>query len=464
MQIPIVSGIYADSGPDFRTSYPVNMMPVPKVQGISEGYLRPHPGIVSNGSRDGACRGGVNWDGVLYRVMGSQLVRVAEDGTTTAIGSVGGSGDVSFAYSFDYLAVASGGNLWLYNGLSLTQVTDTDLGVALDVIWVDGYFMTTDGTSLVVTELNDPFSVNPLKYGSSEIDPDPVKSLLKLRNEVYALNRYTIEVFTNVGGGNFPFQRVEGAAIPRGCVGTHARALFADGIAFIGSAKDESPSIHIGNNGASVRIATNEIDTILGEYTEAELSLARLEARGDKAYRQLYVYLPWHTLVYDVAATAAIQQPVWFHLSTSLTGSGPWDACSLVWCYNRWNVARTGQLGYLSDTVSTHWGEKVAWSFGTPIIYNESRGAIFHQIELVALTGRTEFGDDPIIGTQYSLDGVTWSQEKTIKAGKSGERQKRLVWLQQGTMQNWRTQRFIGTSDAHLSFARLEAQIEPLAF
>ena len=75
-----------------------------------------------------------------------------------------------------------------------------------------------------------------------------------------------------------------------------------------------------------------------------------------------------------------------------------------------------------------------------------------------------EFGDDPIIGTQYSLDGVTWSQEKTIKAGKSGERQKRLVWLQQGTMQNWRTQRFIGTSDAHLSFARLEAQIEPLAF
>jgi hypothetical protein len=67
------------------------------------------------------------------------------------------------------------------------------------VVWVDGYFMTTDGEFLVITELNNPFAVDPLKYGSSEADPDPVKSLLKLRNEVYALNRHTIEVFDNTG-------------------------------------------------------------------------------------------------------------------------------------------------------------------------------------------------------------------------------------------------------------------------
>jgi hypothetical protein len=66
------------------------------------------------------------------------------------------------------------------------QVTDPDLGVVLDVVWVDGYFMTTDGEFLVVTELTDPTQVNPLKYGSSEVDPDPVVALLKLRNEVYA--------------------------------------------------------------------------------------------------------------------------------------------------------------------------------------------------------------------------------------------------------------------------------------
>jgi hypothetical protein len=74
------------------------------------------------------------------------------------------------------------------------------------------------------------------------------------------------------------------------------------------------------------------------------------------------------------------------------------------------------------------------------------------------------FGLDPTINTSYSIDGQTWSQQKFIKAGKTGERAKRLVWFHQGWMRNWRVQRFQGTSDAHMSFARLEAAIEPLAY
>ena len=41
MQIPILDGIYTDNNSDFRTAYPVNLIPVPKGQGISAGYLRP---------------------------------------------------------------------------------------------------------------------------------------------------------------------------------------------------------------------------------------------------------------------------------------------------------------------------------------------------------------------------------------------------------------------------------------
>ena len=45
MQIPILDGIYTDNNSDFRTAYPVNLIPVPKGQGISAGYLRPAEGI-----------------------------------------------------------------------------------------------------------------------------------------------------------------------------------------------------------------------------------------------------------------------------------------------------------------------------------------------------------------------------------------------------------------------------------
>ena len=104
------------------------------------------------------------------------------------------------------------------------------------------------------------------------------------------------------------------------------------------------------------------------------------------------------------------------------------------------------------------------WEFGTIIAYNEGNGAIFHELELVALTGRVALGLDPQISTSYSVDGSTWGQDHFIRAGTIGNRAKRLVWLRQGNMRNWRMQRFRGDSQAHLSFARLEAQIEPLAY
>jgi len=109
-------------------------------------------------------------------------------------------------------------------------------------------------------------------------------------------------------------------------------------------------------------------------------------------------------------------------------------------------------------------GASVDWEFSTPIIFNNSQRAIIHSMELISLPGRAAFGDDPQIGTQWTSDGETWSQPRYIKAGKQGERNKRLMWLQQGPINLWRAQRFFGTSDAHLSVARLEAAIEPMVF
>ena len=466
MQVPILNGIYADGSPDFRTSYPRNLVPVPKQNGISQGYLRPGDGIVELGTGPGIDRGGIEWKGVLYRVMGTSLVAISAGNVVTTIGSVGTGDRVSFDYGFTYLAVASGGRLYLYDGTTLAQVTDPDLGTALDVVWVDGYYMTTDGEFLVITELDDPFAVNPLKYGSAEADPDPINALIKLRNEVYALNRNTIEVFDNFGTTGFPFQRVPGAQIQKGCVGTHACCQFMDTIAFVGGGRNEAPSVWLGVNGNAQKIASREIDEILATYTEVELSDVFLEVRAYLAHDQLIIHLPRQTLVYDGAASRALNGPVWFSLSSAIVGDAIWNAQSLVWAYDRWNVGHPAneKFGFLDHSdVNTHWGEIVGWDFATTIMYNSNMGAIFHDLELVALTGSTTFGADPTIWTQYSLDGVTWSVEKPIRAGGSGARDKRLVWLQQGWMRTRRMQRFRGTSDAPIAIAALEARIEALA-
>lgn len=468
MQIPIVSGIYSDAGPDLRTAYPVNMVPVPKQSGISNGFLRPADGLVELGSGPGIDRGGIDWNGVCYRVMSTKLVSVAADGAVTTLGDVGGkqSDFVTMTYSFDRLAIASGGDLFYWDGSTLTQVTDENLGVVLDVTWIGGYFMTTDGENLVVTELSDPTQVNPLKYGSSEVDPDPVLALLKLRNEVYALNRHTIEAFDNVGGEFFPFQRIDGAQIQKGVIGTHACCIYMDAIAFLGSGRNEQPCIYVGANAAAQKISTQEIDRLLLDYTEAQLSGVKLEARNDKNHQLLYVHLPDRTVVYDAAASSALGEPVWFVLTSSLDGFAQYRARSFVWCYDMWLCGDTQStsVGYLHDRSGEHWGQIVRWEFGTAIAYAEGNGAIFHELELVALPGRVALGIDPIISTSYSVDGVSWSQDRQIRCGTTGSTAKRLVWLQQGHMRHWRIQRFRGTSQAHMSFARLEAQIEPLGY
>jgi hypothetical protein len=466
MQIPILSGAYSDGNADFRVSYPLNLTPVAQAQGISTGYLRPADGIVANGTGPGLDRGGVEWNNVLYRVMGTSLVSISATGVVTTIGTIPGSDRCILVYSFDYLAIAGDGKLFLYNGTTLAQVTDPDLGTVVDVVWVDGYFMTTDGEFLVITELNNPFAVDPLKYGSSEIDPDPVVGLIKLRNEIYAINRHTIEVFQNVGTTGFPFERIQGAQITRGSVGVNANCAFLDQIAFIGGGMGEGIAVWLGVNGNSVKISTREIDIVLSDYTEAQLALAFMETRTDRDYRQLLIHLPDKCLVYDGAASAVLQQPVWYCYSSSLDGVGRYRSSRLVYAYGRWNTGdtQTAAFGYLVDDVSTHWGQTVGWNFQTQIVYNESRGVVVHDLELVALTGRVALGADPQISTSYSQDGVTYSQPKFIKAGKIGDRSKRLVWMQQGSFRNWRLQRFSGTSDAFLSFARLEARLEPLAW
>lgn len=463
MQVDLLSGIYTDTSPEFRSSYPVNLIPVPKETGISGSFLRPADGVVAALEGPGPDRGGYVWKGRHYRVMGGKLGLITS-GVFEPIGAVAGSERVSFDYSFEYLAIASGGALYLCDGVSVRQVTDPDIGPVNDMIWIDGYFMTTDGDSLVVTELDDPFEVNPIKYGSSEADPDPVQSLFRLRTEAVAVNRHTIEYFDNVGGDLFPFQRIEGAQIQKGSVGRRSACLFQDVIAFVGGGRGEAIGIYLGVNAQAVKISTQEIDTIIASFSNTEIAAIEVEQRTEGSHQFLYVRLPDRTLVYDGGASGELKQHVWFTLTTAVEDFEAYQARYFTLFEGKWWCSNGASIGYLDRSVSTHWGHKVRHEIGTIIAYNEGRGAIFHEIELVGLTGSVALVEKAVISTSYSVDGLSWSQDKVISAGRTGQRGKRLVWFQNGVMYNWRCQRFRWDSDIRLAPARLEIRAEGLSY
>ena len=467
MMIPILSGIYTTMAGDFKSSYPMNLVPVPKQSGVSDSYLKTADGIIrfDTGSLVGIDRGGINWKDVLYRIVGTKFVKIDSSGNVTVIGTIPAGGRCSFDYGFDRISIQAGTSLYYYNGTSLFANTALALGSVLDQLWVDGFFMTTDGTSLVVTELNDPMSVNPLKYGSSEADPDNVVALLKVRGEVLALNRHTIETFQNVGGANFPFQRISGALIQKGCIGKDAKCKVAQTFAFVGNGRNEAVSVWLGNGSNAVKIATREIEQILSKYTEAQLSTLIMESREFDAHQHIYIHLPNETLVYDLAAATAMGAPVWFTLSTGVAGQAQYRACNLVYCYGKWIVGDKvdGRIGYLSDSVATQYGDIAGWQFNTSFVYNQSMGGIINSLELVALTGRAALGVSPTIFLSHTKDGLIWSDEKTRSSGGRGEYSQRITWRRiTGLFRQYVGFRFRGVNGTVISFARIEAQVEGL--
>lgn len=465
MQIPILKGLVASEDADFSVSLPINYEPIVQQTGISAGYLRAAPGITLLVDTDlGADRGGIEWNGVHYRVVGSKLIRV--DGASFAVlGDVGNNGlPVSLDFSFDLLAIASNRNLFYWDGATLNQVTDPDLGVVLDVMYLDGRFITTDGSFIVLTELSDPYSVDPLKYGSAEVSPDPIVGLNHVRGEMNAVGTGTIENFRNVGGAGFPYQRNPGALIPKGATGTHAFCYFMESYAFVGGAPNTAPSVWIAGGGEAANISTQEIDEALAALSSDELALLEIEAREDKNEQRLILHLPDRSLVYLQQTSLASKQPVWCELRSGIENDGIYPLRHMVLTGGRWvGGTADGRIGYLDDAIETVFGDERGWRADTLLIYNQSSGGLIRSLELIGLTGRAPFGKVPVVFFSYTLDGETYSVEKSIESGRFGERQKRVQIRPGWRFRNYMGLRMRGAGNGRQAWASLEADIEGLA-
>lgn len=471
IKVSLLEGVYTDNAAAFHTSYPVNLEPTLVDSGLSEGYLTNAPGITQVGTDYGQDRGAINWNGVCYRVMGSSLVQLDADWTITVLGDVGDDGlPVTLDYSFDRLVIWSNQNQFYWCTPSgpnpgLTQVTDANLGKPISGLWIDSYFMSTDGNDMVVTELTDPYTIDPLKYGSSETDPDPIVALAKVRGQVYALNRYTIQNFQDIGTTGFPFANNPYGLIPRGCVGTHAWAYFLESFAFVGSGRNEQLSVYLAGAGQTSSISTSEIDRMLQGLTDDEQALIECESRVEDGEQRFYVHLPAFSMVYMHQASLRNQSPVWHLLADGTLLDQPYRARHMALCYDKWIVGNTiGNIGYLDPTTAMRWsGGICGWQFDTMFLYNDGLGAIITMVELAGLPGRVPLTYTPTCSLQWTQDGQTWSQERFISTGVSGERLKRVQWRPKVRFRNYMGLRFRGVNNALISWAACVVDLEALA-
>lgn len=452
MQVPIQSGVRSSKA-GYATTFPVNLQHEVRESGLSKGQLVTARGASVFATGPGKDRGGAVFRGTHYRVMGSKLVSVSDGGTITEIGDVGNDGrPAGFTQDFDRLAVRSAEGLYYWDETTLLKVADFDLGKVLDATWMDGYFITTDGEFIVVTDLLDPTSVDTLRYGSAESDPDPVTGVEAFEEELYGFGRYSVQVFRNVGQTGFPFQNVRGATVSVGCVSADAKVRIGQTLAFVGGARDEPIGVYIMGGGRATRISPPEIDEMLAQENASTIVL---EARTFGDEQHLIIHLSKRSIVLAIRATSEVGQGAWH-----IAHSGYFDRYRLrhaVFVYGKHICGdpTSGKLGVLSHDIDTHYGETVHWRFEAGLLFDQGNGMIMREVDL--------FGRKPskptTIWLSMTRDGETWSRE--VGRQLEGKRSERMQWRPNVRVDEQVGFRFRGTGQ--IAVARCDVTGEPLS-
>lgn len=462
MQLSIVSGIYSNDAADYRQSYPVNMYPVVMDSGLSKAYLRQTPGIDMFATVDGAWRGSVEFGGLIYMVTAQSLVRVYSNGVVELLGSIPGSSPVSIAKSIDRICIVADGHAYYWtSGGGIEEIIDPDFSRAIDVIDVDGYFLFIDEQYIFNSDLNDPMKINPLSFGSAEVEGDANVAIVKVRNEPFVCGSETIEVFQNVGGSGFMFQRVIGAMITKGVVGTQAAVEVEDSLFFVGAGRGEAPSVYLGGGGQAQKVATDEIEKIIQSYGPTVLSGVICETYSESGQYFVLIHLPDQSLVYDLYGSRAAGVALW-HIRK--TEGSQYRARGFTHVFGKWLVGDVSDssIGQLVSDTASEYGVISDWEFSTPIVFNNGNGGIIHSVKLFGLPGRAPLDVNPNVSMSATRNGITWSQERFLQSGRRGQFDWSLEWRRIGRAGSQISFRFKGNGESFFTPARLEVTAEPL--
>lgn len=412
IQFPIIKGDRVLDNGDYGDSIPINMVAIAREIKGAAGYLLSHDGLTLAYAGQGVDRGSIyneRW-GRSFRVSGQKLIEITGGGVVV-IGDVLGSARCRFAYSFQSIMIVSSGNVYRYNGTTLTLMTDPDFGSPVDVWWADQYYMFTDGANLYHTEVNDETAINPTNYDTSEISPDPTKGGGRTQdNLVVAFNRYTTEYFINQANPQFAYSRINQKAVNVGIVSTGGWIEIKGRIYLLGGEKGERASIYLLGAGQAESISTRYIDGIIAGYSEAELSTAWLESRVDMQDKILYVQLPDHVFAFNIGIAEKLGKDVaWTEIRSP--SDTPWRACNGVYDVNLngWYYGdKLGtNIGLLDSTTAGHYGQPVTSQWETPLVPME--GLSVMELEINNISG---YGSaDTAIFVSRTLDGITHDME-----------------------------------------------------
>lgn len=475
--LPITTGFYVSRSKPVSNQNCINMYVQVVQSGLAEEVLFGTPGLSQLATVGGAKlanRGAHVMADIPYFVQGGWLYSLdrtvsgtTETFSTTLLGVISGSGLVSMADNGTQLMIlVPGGTGYIYTVAGgLVEITDADFtanGAPQYVVYIDGYFVcTTDSKKFIVSALNDGTSYNALDFGSAEADPDDIVAPLVHRNQLYIAGSETTETFQNIGGTDFPFQRVQGFVMDSG-LDAPLSIVNAHGTFYcIGGDVRESPQVLAFDGSQMVPISSDGVDVLLQDLTPEELSQVSGFSYSEDGARFVGWILPTTAIVFERGSGK------WHERKSRITNidgttETRWRVQSLVSAYSKIIVADyvDGRIGFLCDTSCTEYGEEIFREVTTMPFSNLGNGLSFPHLELTIESG---VGDattpNPRVTLSRSTDGRTWTAPRLRSMGGVGEYGQRLIWRRNGRVNRFELFKLRMSDPVKPVFIKLEADV-----
>lgn len=320
-----------------------------------EGAIIPRPGIDTLTSLNGIARGQFVWNGALYQVSSTELVKITNTttGANTVIGAIAGNEIIDTAIGFNTaVIVVKGGEIYTLDKTdTLVSILGNPNIVSCDAVThINGRFVyvPSDGSQpSFFSDVGDAGSVQVLSFFDAEELPDNNETAFNLRNTLYIGGTDSFELFRDTGASPVPFQRLTGARIDYGFIG--GLVAYSDTYAFIGREKDQDHGVYLINQGRADKISNAAIDKILSTHTLEDLSNAIASRFKWRSYDILTFTLSTDSFGYFAGE--------WFILSKLIDGTEtPWNGGFINQFKGEYFSASLKKVGKLSNS-NTEFGE-----------------------------------------------------------------------------------------------------------
>lgn len=370
-------------------------------------------------------RAAIAFNGQLYAVAGSSFVSISTSGTVSTIGSVGATGFVDIAKNTSQIAILIEPSLWVFDGTTLTKVGDADFTSrgAKRMAVMDNYgaFIEPDSGRWFIGDLTDFTVYDSLDFATAEGNPDNLLSIESNNRQFILFGEESIEMWDNVGGSGFPFERNPNGYVECGCGAPYSTCAADNTVYWI----DQDRLARRLEGNIARRFSDEGVEQRWQDYSTIA------DARAFS-----YVF-DGHTFVVFTFPTAGatwaydINTQQWHERQSY--GYDHWRAAWAVKAYNKTFIGdtRSGDVAELSSRSYTEWGNPLLREATSAVVFNGDW--IYHdRLELdldvgnAPLTGQ---GSAPEMMLDVSDDGgVTFRAKSNRSLGATGKYTKRVHW------------------------------------